>query len=75
MGTLVGFPIIRVVVYWGLYWHPPIQGNFPMVRTTACQAIRLLCFRQDKRTHAGASGRMYKEMRPARRIPAVHPRV
>ena len=25
MGT---FPIIRVIVFWGLYWGPPVLGNY-----------------------------------------------
>ena len=27
-GTLLGFPIIRIIVYWGLYWGPLILGNY-----------------------------------------------
>ena len=27
-GTLLGVPIIRIIVYWGLYWGPLIQGNY-----------------------------------------------
>ena len=26
-GTIVGAPIMRTIVYWGLYWGPPILGN------------------------------------------------
>ena len=26
-GTLLGAPIIRTIVFWGLYWGPPILGN------------------------------------------------
>ena len=29
-GTILGVPIIRVVVCWGLYWGPPILGNYHM---------------------------------------------
>ena len=28
MGTFLGVPIIRIIVYWGLYWDPPILGNY-----------------------------------------------
>ena len=28
MGTLLVVPIIRIIVYWGLYWGPPILGNY-----------------------------------------------
>ena len=27
-GTLLGDPIIRIIVYWGLYRGPPILGNY-----------------------------------------------
>ena len=26
-GTILGVPIIRTVVYWGLYWGPSFLGN------------------------------------------------
>ena len=29
-GTILGVPIIRTIVYWGLYWGPPILGNYHM---------------------------------------------
>ena len=28
MGTFLGVPIIRTIVFWGLYWGPPILGNY-----------------------------------------------
>ena len=27
-GTLLGVPIIRTIVVWGLYWGPLILGNY-----------------------------------------------
>ena len=27
-GTLSGVLIIRIIVFWGLYWGPPIIGNY-----------------------------------------------
>ena len=27
-GTILGVPIIRTIVFWGLYWGPPILGNY-----------------------------------------------
>ena len=27
-GTILGIPIIRIIVYLGLYWGPPILGNY-----------------------------------------------
>ena len=28
--TLLGVPIIRTIVYWGLHWGPLILGNYHM---------------------------------------------
>ena len=28
MGTFLGVPIIRIMIYWGLYWGPPVLGNY-----------------------------------------------
>ena len=34
-GTLLGVPIIRTIIYWGLYWGPFILGNYHLkVRDT-----------------------------------------
>ena len=27
-GTILGVPIIRIIVYWGLFWGPLIYGNY-----------------------------------------------
>ena len=27
-GTFLAVPIVRTIVYWGLYWGPPILGNY-----------------------------------------------
>ena len=29
-GTFLGVPILRTLVFWGLYWGPPIWGNYPV---------------------------------------------
>ena len=28
-GTFLGVPIIRIIVYWGLYWGPLTFGKLP----------------------------------------------
>ena len=28
MGTILGVPIIRIIVFWGLYWGSLILGNY-----------------------------------------------
>ena len=27
-GTILGVPIIRTIIFWGLYWGPIILGNY-----------------------------------------------
>ena len=27
-GTILGVPILRTIVYWGLHWGPLILGNY-----------------------------------------------
>ena len=29
-GTFLGVPIIRIIVFWGLYWGPLILGNYQL---------------------------------------------
>ena len=29
-GTFLGVPIIRIVIFYGLYWGPLIWGNYPL---------------------------------------------
>ena len=29
--TFLGFPRIRIIVFWGLYWDPLIVGNYQIV--------------------------------------------
>ena len=31
-GTLLGLPIIRITIFWGLYWGPLIFGKLPFRR-------------------------------------------
>ena len=31
MGTFLGVPIIRTIVFWGLYWGPPNLGNYQII--------------------------------------------
>ena len=31
-GTILGVPIIRTIVFWGLYWGPPILENYHISR-------------------------------------------
>ena len=34
-GTFLGVPIIRIIIYWGLYWVPLVLGNYQM-KTCEC---------------------------------------
>ena len=31
-GTILGVPIIRTIVFWGLYWGSLILGNYQVVK-------------------------------------------
>ena len=48
MGTFLGVPIIRIIVYWGLYWGPPVLGIYhiskpkPMPCQLNCDALLAL---------------------------------
>ena len=33
-GTILGVPIIRIIVYWGLYWGTLILGNYHVIYYT-----------------------------------------
>ena len=39
LGTFLGVPIIRTIVFWGLYWGPPILGNYQVKRQSG--SVRL----------------------------------
>ena len=30
MGTFLGVPMLRIIVFWSLYWCPPTLGNYNM---------------------------------------------
>ena len=39
-GTFWGVPIIRIILYWGLFWGPLILGNYHFVFATAsCRGL------------------------------------
>ena len=40
MGTFLGVPIIRTIVFWGLYCGPLILGNYYMVVSLAGETPR-----------------------------------
>ena len=40
-GTFLGVPIIRTIVFWGLYWGPPFLGNYQILSI----AHVAICFR------------------------------
>ena len=35
-GTILGLPIIRILVYWGLYWGPPYLEKLPYLPMYTC---------------------------------------
>ena len=39
-GTFFGVPIIRITIFWGLYWGPFLLGNYHLLRTWAMNKVR-----------------------------------
>ena len=39
-GTILGVPIRRTIIFWGLYWGTPILGNYHLARRLPLQDIR-----------------------------------
>ena len=35
---MLGVPIIRIIVFWGPYWGPPVYGNYHVLSTPAGRA-------------------------------------
>ena len=41
-GTILGVPIIRIIVFWGLYWVTLILGNYHMkLVSSKCPAVAI----------------------------------
>ena len=51
MGTFLGVPIIRTIVFLGLYWGSPILGNYHIIRYIVPPPSRSL----DYIAHIGAN--------------------
>ena len=41
-GTILGVPIIRIIVFWGLYWGPLVLGNYHLSGRVKCIGGSLL---------------------------------
>ena len=41
-GTLLGIPIIRNILFWGLYWGPLISGNYHIVNLNSRVSYNLI---------------------------------
>ena len=39
MGTILGVPIIRIIVLWGLYWGPLILGNYQISKSLRIEIV------------------------------------
>ena len=39
-GTCLGVPIIRTIVFWGLYWGPFILGNYHVTCSKEYHLVR-----------------------------------
>ena len=53
-GTLLGVPVIRIIIFGGLYWGPLILGNYHIVLCSHALALATMCLaRRRMRMHAG----------------------
>ena len=39
-GTILGVPIVRIILFQGLYWGPLILGKLPCVCLCVCVCLR-----------------------------------
>ena len=53
-GTILGVPVIRTIVFWALYWGPPILGKYQMVWVTVQKQISEGCHNHENRPCAMA---------------------
>ena len=42
--TFLGVPIIRIIIYWGLYWGPLILGNYHIFPKTTNPHVQILIY-------------------------------
>ena len=40
MGTILGVPVLRIIVFWGLYWGPPILGNYHILQVLLSKYLK-----------------------------------
>ena len=77
-GTFLGAPIMRIIIFWGLYWGPLILGNYQVpqhdfTKLPPSHCPRSLCPRRSGRTTA--PGRLAGNLRFAGLGPRmVHPK-
>ena len=57
-GTFLGVPIIRIIVFGGLYWGSPYVGKLPYIYIYVCVYVGVLKTwgQQAPQRHAGFSG-------------------
>ena len=41
-GTMLGVPVIRTIIFWGLYWGTPLQGNYHSLAGAIVLLLRAL---------------------------------
>ena len=73
-GTILGVPMIRTIVYWGLYWVPLILGNYRMPQKrrskcnhTSCTSVNVAFVKR----HLPYSGIFVQQFLVARPWPVV----
>ena len=62
-GTFLGVPIIRTIVLWGLYWGPPILGNYHIIPNAASQTRAMMHARaQDEKAETIGPCELYSTL-------------
>ena len=50
-GTFLRLPVIRIRVYWGLYWDPTILRNYHLGKSRECSLFGKFLFLQLQSIH------------------------
>ena len=62
-GTFLGVPIIRIIIFWGLYWGPHILGNYHIHSHAAIEAVAI----SHEKKSSNALARTLTFQKPTRR--------
>ena len=74
-GTLLEIPIIRTVVFWGLYWGPRILGNYHIgtarTKYVTYRELNTLCYHRSWRPFLRALSKANKRIQEPSCMPYI----